>query len=186
MRILLVVFCFHFLMPQLFAQSEIDWSPQAILIWKDFQKKNAPNEHADAFSSVVFGFEINGDQQNGAIIKTSAVFDKKASWVRSNAQTDLLLKHEQLHFDICELYRRKFSKLVSEVGRFNFDTVIEELNEIFNHVFDEMEAEQDRYDSETDHSRVKAAQKVWNESIKERLLKSRDYQNKKAIKVLLD
>src|SRR5699024_5538989 len=36
------------------------------------------------------------------------------SWVKENKKSDYLLKHEQLYFDICELYARKIRKIFKE------------------------------------------------------------------------
>ncbi len=43
-----------------------------------------------------------------------AFFDRQRSWVKNEAKLDYVLRHEQGHFDIFEVYTRKIRKALSE------------------------------------------------------------------------
>lgn len=165
-------------------QKMISWESGKQLKWKDFKGRTVSTEHADAYSKVIFGFELNGSIDDGAIVKTQAHFDTKGSWVRPTATTKALLKHEQLHFDICEIYRRKFIEEIQGIKKFSFDHVIDSLNEIFDRLFNEMESFQDKYDHETDHSRVVDKQLVWEQKV-EQMVKDTDHLEASDVSIVL-
>ena len=79
-----------------------------------------------------------------------------------------MLAHEQLHFDICELYKRKLQTNLSQaiLDPMNFDSQIQA---IFKNGWDEYQLEQKRYDDETEHGIIPEKQKAWEDSVKERL-----------------
>jgi len=85
-----------------------------------------------------------------------------------------LLSHEQLHFDICELYGRKFYKAVLELkeeGNFN-EYSVEQLYAEMETEFDEY---QDLYDDETDHSTNGEMQRYWDDYILSELERLSEY-----------
>lgn len=88
-----------------------------------------------------------------------AIFDTKRSWVLSRTKT--ALNHEQRHFDITEIYSRKFKKklLEADFSTQNTDTVIRTVYTFYKNKLSET---QQRYDTETNHSINTAAQETWN------------------------
>ena len=84
----------------------IRWKSDYDLKWDDFQGKPAHASSFSAQSNCMFSFKSMVEYKSG-VMKLSLFlypcFTKKASWVRPGNNQDGLLKHEQLHFDICEL-----------------------------------------------------------------------------------
>lgn len=81
------------------------------------------------------------------------------SWSHYNGDDAYLLKHEQLHFDINELFTRKFAAAVNAtVFTDNFRS---EIQEIFNKNWAERCAMESRYDAESEHSRNSKMQYRW-------------------------
>jgi len=85
------------------------------------------------------------------------------SWIRPSKKTDALLRHEQLHFNISELFMRKVLKELSNT-RFsvNFE---KEIKSIVQKEKREREAMQSLYDNETQHSHNSIQQRKWEEYI---------------------
>ena len=67
--------------------------------------------------------------------------NKSLSWIR-NINDTITLKHEQGHFDICEIYARILRREIKKA------TSVSEAQTIFNNISDEENLEQDKYDSE--------------------------------------
>ena len=87
-----------------------------------------------------------------------------------------MLNHEQLHFDIAELFARKLRK---ELEKPRFTTASTE--EIFSAVASfnmELDKMQKRYDNETNHYRNKKKQKKWEIYVGEELAKLTDKEDK--------
>src|SRR5690348_5350311 len=85
----------------------IVWNEYRPLTWEDFQGKRSEDAAGDAGTVVQIKAKpyMVKDQVKYDV---AAVFVKNKSW--SDAQTKELLAHEQLHFDIAELYARKIRK----------------------------------------------------------------------------
>lgn len=101
-------------------------------------------------------------------ISIFACFAKKESWVHPDKKEAPLLTHEQLHFDICELFVRKLRKKISEtpLSLLNSDNQIKAL---FEESWNAYQVNQNLYDEETEHGLIEAAQKKWINNVKEEL-----------------
>lgn len=103
-----------------------------------------------------------------------AFFYKNKSWLGSKKDPHLLA-HEQLHFDIAELFARKirkaFKKLkIQKIKTFNaYQTT-------YNKLWQECRAYQKRYDSETLNGTDYKVNKQWESDVQKALL---DYQRYK-------
>ena len=92
-----------------------------------------------------------------------AYFEKKESWYKQDAHTDYHLAHEQLHFDVTELYARKLRKALSEQ---NFRCGEEdEFENYIEQYLKNWETAQQSYDFATHHSVDKESQKDWHYKI---------------------
>jgi hypothetical protein len=114
-RITVPVFFLLFL-ADLHAQTNdmIPWRANRKLTWDDFTKKrdNGPNGlKALTTAGIGVEFECNGPEPR-IVVKCN--FRKKESWTRTT-ESDVLLAHEQLHFDVTELYARKLRQKLSEL-----------------------------------------------------------------------
>ena len=149
----------------------IRWTSEYRLIWSDF--KSAPDKSSpfSAQSHCLFdykGVPIFRDQTMILQISIFACFAKKESWVHPDKKEAPLLTHEQLHFDICELFVRKLRKKISEtpLSLLNSDNQIKVL---FEESWKAYQVNQNLYDEETEHGLIEAAQKKWINNVNEEL-----------------
>lgn len=174
-RILIIslsLFCFFI------ADESIQWSENQKLTWDDFLGQ--PNSNSDAAavtsSGIVFGYKMS--QVNNTIesitIQASAHFYPEKSWVKLNQASAHILGHEQLHFDITELFTRKLRKETNEIAP--SENAHQILDAVHARIVKELHAMQNLYDNETDFSRNYENQVLWEERIKMELEQLKDYQ----------
>lgn len=141
------------------------WSETSPLDWEDFQgqaKYDYRNRDISALTSSGI-LHYRGCKDGKIIYKVRAYFEKKESWFKSDAYTDYHLAHEQLHFDVTELYARKLRKLLSEQ---NFRCGEEqEFENYIEHYLSNWQTAQQAYDFATHHSIDKEKQKEWHYKI---------------------
>jgi len=79
-------------------------------------------------------------------------------------EKDTLLAHEQLHFDICELYVRQLRKKIMEadLDPMEFD---KQINKMFEESWKDYQLKQQQYDNETGHGIIADKQLSWQEEI---------------------
>jgi hypothetical protein len=94
--------------------------------------------------------------------------------VESSSKQDSLLQHEQLHFDLCELYGRRFRKAISE-KKFSLLDYDKELNSLFRQVWDDYRKAQDNYDAETRHGIITEMQETWRRTVETDLEKLSEF-----------
>lgn len=90
----------------------------------------------------------------------TALFFPDKSWVIQRDITPELLKHENLHFDIAEVYVRKLRKAMREIS-FESNEFHEYSHSIQNQILLEFRMAQLLYDAETNHSHNREEQKKW-------------------------
>ncbi len=147
----------------------IDWNASRKLSWEDY--KASPNPRSDAAASTTTYLRISYDiTSEGFTYKIRSQFSKTSSWGRY--KTDYILKHEQGHFDIAEIYARMLNKQMSEYV-FNHQRYQEDLNNIYFTIEREREQMQEDYDNETNHSINKEKQEIWFKKI-DSLMKTYD------------
>lgn len=106
-------------------------------------------------------------------ITVTNTMEPALSWVVPGKTYERLLRHEQLHFDLNEVYRRKLEfRLLQQTGAFAATTqqeVIDLLNQSLHHnaevVLQELAEMQALYDLETSHSNNHAEQARWDSLI---------------------
>lgn len=134
----------------------IRWSDER-LTWEDFQGVPNAASAGDAATAIRIKAEpfYRKKKLNYSI---HADFIPSKSWYRF--KTDALLGHEQLHFDLAELYARKARQKVAELqekGENDIDVYNAEIQKILNESNDA-----DRnYDRETLHGSLLKAQESW-------------------------
>lgn len=171
-----IFFTISFLSHLLFAQNSeesIPWSTTRKLSWKDFKAPPPQNSNAAAQTATHLGFSYR--VVNGKTIFTIVCrFEKNKSWVR--VPTEWILKHEQGHFDITEIFARKLHRAVSEYT-FNTSGFRKDLDSIYTRVIKEKEEFQLAYDRETDYSRKKTQQEEWLKRIEDELNRLTNWAN---------
>lgn len=139
----------------------IDWSGNKRLVWEDFTAEPVKGSDAAALTATHLGFSYSFSK-NKVAYKIECRFDKTKSW--GLVQSDWILKHEQGHFDIAEIFARKLHKIVSAY-QFNRKTFQKDLDSIYQSIVTEKEVFQLQYDNETNFSRNKLRQEEWLKKI---------------------
>ena len=159
---------------------ELSWNANKKLTWGNF-KATPDYSHpyaAITYSGMSYGF--SADVINGEVYvnyEVNCFFVANKSWVKRRYKGDKeLLNHEQLHFDITELYTRKFKK---ELSAMTFSgNVKSEIKAVYKRITKEKVSFQEKYDLETDHSKNVAAQKRWQLNIHSELQKIIEFASK--------
>lgn len=146
---------------------KIYWSQNVRLKWDDFKGKPDNSQIYDASTESTVKCDLKGDQR-GVTITAVCFFEKSKSWVKKGKRGDTLLKHEQGHFDLAELYTRKLRKAMKEAS-FTDKNVNSEFRTIYQKYVGDLKKEQARYDKETHHSTIYEKQKEWEARIAEEL-----------------
>jgi len=166
MRILIIIISFFFVTWQI-DFNKLEWNRNRKITWEDFKGFPKINSYDEAItaSGIEFSKTYRGDT---LFISITSYFDKKTSWVKNKNATEYMLKHEQVHFDISELYSRKLKKEISQL--LLTDTVNKKnLNFLYDKCIIEMNEYQDIYDKETNHSISIEKQLEWNIKIENQL-----------------
>lgn len=142
----------------------IYWEGIDKLSWTDFEaapRMDIEEIYALTSSGII---DYKGCEEGIIKYKFRAYFEKDESWVKKEAYTDYHLAHEQLHFDITELYTRKLRKLLAEL---EFKCGQEKDFERFvAATLENWYNEQRNYDIMTRHSMNKEQQREWQYRIK--------------------
>jgi len=149
------------------SKDTILWSESYRLDWTDFKGKAPSPSPYSAQSNCVYGLLSIPSFSADTLYLTEVLhpcFTRAASWVEKDSKQDSLLLHEQLHFDLCELYGRKFRKTVSET-KLSILQYDREINGIFKEVWDEYRSTQERYDEQTQHGVIREQQARWIERV---------------------
>src|SRR5438552_4474997 len=89
----------------------IVWNKNRQLTWNDYKGK--PQKRFAAASTVYsMGRKVLKEKDGTVAARIQAYFYCNDSWKKSDWINDEVLKHEQKHFDIVELFSRKIRKQV--------------------------------------------------------------------------
>ncbi len=99
-----------------------------------------------------------------------AYFDPYKSWIRPSSPTSVI-QHEQLHFDITEIYARELRKQIKILSLLKMkpEEHKAKLTNLYNTVAHQLRNDQARYDVESQHSLNIPMQKKWADSVAIRL-----------------
>lgn len=155
------------------APQTLQWRPDKKLNWNHFQATSDPSSAYHALSSTgislsatskIFRDDIEVD------FKIYCFFNPQESWVKSGKHSPALLAHEQLHFDIAEVFTRKLRKQLNNI-RFHHRDYQQQIDETFEALLDEMDDIHTRYDRETEHGINATSQAKWNHMVQKKLSK---------------
>ncbi len=142
------------------------WNADKRLSWKDFKGKVPPAAEPAATTASGISYRYSANLIHHEVkldFEVNAYFYPNESWYKPDVCDNLILSHEQLHFDIAELYARKMR---DKLRRTSFsDNVKQEIRDIYRDILTELEDFQDQYDWETGFSRNAAKQLEWNRKI---------------------
>src|SRR5262245_37151039 len=131
---------------------KFSWENHPTLSWDDFRGTNArftPGAAAATHSKLVIAVSNCIDETLD--MRFTAEFYVLTSWVRPNRKTPLVLKHEQGHFDITELYARKLTKAISDarISCENMAQAVAAVVSITDQLVKDLRAAHNQYDTAT-------------------------------------
>jgi hypothetical protein len=151
----------------------IQWSPQHRLSWTDFRGKPLKTAYAAATTASGISYQFSTMETDGKYeldYTVTTYFYPTKSWYQPEVCDEVILSHEQLHFDISELFSRKMRKLLTEANFTKKDKA--EVKAMYRRIIKELEDFQNLYDHETNFSRDRKQQFIWNKKIAEALQNS--------------
>jgi hypothetical protein len=158
----------------------ISWRDDLKLTWKEFKAPPKNNHSAVAVTASGITFEFSVKQTDARIVsfdaKVHAHFYPSKSWYIKEESDDYILAHEQLHFDITELYARKFRKQIVELKVTN--NLKTDLRRLHDNINKEVAVAQRLYDKESNNSVNREFQAKWNKDVKRELAKLEAYKSK--------
>jgi hypothetical protein len=154
------------------AQETIRWTESQPLNWSDFTGKvnDTSKYDAECFAEIRYNYKFYSASEFE--FEVFANFDKNSSWSRKEMQSDDLLRHEQMHFNIAELLAEQ---LQNEFNSYSYtaSTYNLQILQLFNEKKLEYQAMQLKYDEETNHSLNKEKQQEWEDYITNELRRTR-------------
>jgi len=157
------------------AQStDIPWTAERKLTWDDFKGRvdRGSNKAAMTDSGISMAVSCDGNVPQTTV---SCSFNPRRSWLKGDG-TPELLQHEQLHFDITELFARKLRKELA--GITDCGVLAKKAGALHSQMFDASSRYQDRYDRETVHGTKPEAQVEWQQRVEKELAELVDYASK--------
>lgn len=148
----------------------IFWSAERPLTLADFQARAPMGNPLSASTSS----NIKADAACKDYVFSSTVqatFEPGTSWVRNPQKaSETLLRHEQLHFDLTEVYARMMrQRLQLFAARANCEKLQPAFNNVTKLVYADWDREQNRYDMETNHGLNAVRQATWAKQTAARL-----------------
>lgn len=151
-------------------QKSLPWTKDFRLQWSNFKGQIPPDRVAVATTASGISYEYSASMLFNEVTvdyTVTAFFYPKESWYKPNLCDDATLAHEQLHFDITEMFARRMRKKMANT---TFSSnVKQEVKAIYNQILKELDNMQQRYDWETDYSRNRQGQQRWNTYITQAL-----------------
>lgn len=165
------------------------WSPDGLQV-ADFRvvkpEKKSGSLSVGAVTSSQPGVEVSVMEQDlQRVLKISMTnrFNYNKSWISANALTDTgLLKHEQGHFDLNEIYTRKTFEQLRQV-RFS-NGFKKEIAQVMGAMNSELSKIQQNYERETMHGLIIQNQRIWNQRIALALQQTPPYEGRQITQTL--
>jgi hypothetical protein len=140
------------------------WCSRDKLRWDDFKGKLPDNMSSHLSAATAYTLIPVPTKKNNLLsYDIKVVFKKYESWKTDTSNN--LLAHEQLHFDIAELYARKLRKAILDVPKTNRNPTEEVFDVVFQKLYLETASMQRKYDEDTIHGVIPESQKEWEKKI---------------------
>ncbi|MFS4428551.1 DUF922 domain-containing protein [Chryseobacterium sp. S90] len=174
-----LTFVLCLLAAELVSGQKITWEEGRKLTWDNFKSPVNRKKNPDVVAYTHCGWEFSSIKSSNpkapVTITIKTIFNEEKSWKDVKKMDDYILLHEQKHFDIAELFVRKFRKAVAEKIRTSGD-----YNKYFKAIYDGISTDyqdfQMAYDRETRHGINKEKQAEYNNTISEQLDNLKSYQ----------
>ncbi|NML72463.1 DUF922 domain-containing protein [Chryseobacterium sp. RP-3-3] len=169
--------CFFLFTHALFGQ-KIIWQEDRKLIWDNFKspinRENMLNVVAYTHCGWEYSVVKSTDPKSLVKIEVTAIFNEDRSWKDVKKINDYILLHEQKHFDIAELFVRKFRKEIGEQIKTSGD-YDKNFNAVYSKISNDYKNFQMSYDRVTQHGMNKEKQAEYNAIIAEELDNLKSY-----------
>ena len=146
----------------------IRWSASRPLTVADFKGRPKPSQGHAALTSanINTGAICRGNVFSGT---AQASFDPATSWVREPATiTPALLRHEQLHFDIAEVYARRLRQQLGAI-QVSCSQLGSTFDRISQAAYTAWQQAEDTYDRDTNHGLLRERQAQWEAKVRQEL-----------------
>ena len=155
------------------------WNESIKLTWADFKASPDLKSRASAITASGITFEYSVKTSGKEVVdfstKVEAHFYPNKSWFLEKQVDVHILAHEQLHFDITELYARKFRAQIKKL--IVNQNVKDQMNRLHATINEAVNETQKRYDAQTNHSMNREMQKEWEITIQKELSEYEDYKS---------
>lgn len=155
----------------------LEWNEFFKLTWEDFQGEPDKKSNGDAATTVQIK-AVPYRVKDQIRYDVHAYFNRNKSWARDKSAS--LLKHEQVHFDIAELYARKIRKRILDLTAAGVND-IKVFNKVINELLEESNEVDRQYDLETLHGALSKKQEQWEYNVKLQLKGLKDYKKKRRV-----
>jgi hypothetical protein len=155
----------------------VEWNAFYDLKWDDFRGNPPEDAAGDAATSL----QIKAQPfmiKNRVRYDVYVLFNRNKSWAR--AQAPQLLEHEQLHFDLAEVYARRIRRKIVELTQEGLKDV-NLFNEAIHEILQESNAADQQYDTETLHGALDKKQEEWRKKINADLTALKLYKKQKRV-----
>ena len=148
-------------------EKKMKWDETKPLIWKDF--KGTPERAKDYVATTNSGISIAFSSQTKSGVTTyelevGSYFYPERSWYRPGNVSAYILKHEQTHFDISEIFARKLRKSLAELDQSD-PAFKEKVQQIYSANEYDRVLFQSTFDVETDHSNYPDLEREWEQKV---------------------
>ena len=154
-------------------EDTIQWNESQKLSWTDFKGQKQPDSDAAAItaSGITFSYSVKttDNRITSFDAQAEAHFYPESSWYIEDRCNDHILAHEQLHFDITELYVRIFRYRLAKLQV--SQNIKPQLNALHETVNKELADMQYQYDAQSENSINKLEQAKWDAYVVENLKK---------------
>ena len=155
------------------AQDKIFWNENRELVWSDFQSQTKPNTSqaaATTYCGISYLLNSSTKKFTDKQVKIESFFIPSKSWAHPEHKTDNVLMHEQSHFDIAELFARRFRKLISDKS-----LDVKSLQKYYERIYDDYKDYQQDYETVTNHGRIRDKQLEYSQKINEEIEELSDF-----------
>jgi len=156
-------------------KNTIVWKADQKLEWSFFAGVAQSGSHHHALTASGVSIDMQQSSDDSVSITIEANFYPKKSWLKNRKGSDHLLNHEQRHFDIAEIYRRRLVKSIYTSDLLKSKNITKDLDDMYMANDKALRKYQNKYDDETKHSQRKGRQEEWNELIDNQLAELEEY-----------
>jgi hypothetical protein len=148
------------------------WDENRKLESADFKKN--PSSSLDSLTGLSYtGLSVLKQEDVSGYIDSSTIgiyawFNQDSSWIIYKNDS-LVLLHEQIHFDITEVYSRKMRKEIVSMYNTHSKIIYSQLDSFYNLYFDSCAWVQDEFDTQTNHGINALKQAQWRIKISQNL-----------------